>query len=104
MGQTAVIATSDRGLDLNSLGFEVPGWLRALLSGAEDPGDGLRPYTAEEADLLRRAFEFSYCLHQGQKRKSGDPYIAHPVAVATLLRELGGGCGDSGSGPFARCY
>jgi len=90
MGQTAVIATSDRGLDLNSLGFEVPGWLRALLSGAEDPGDGLRPYTAEEADLLRRAFEFSYCLHQGQKRKSGDPYIAHPVAVATLLRELGG--------------
>ncbi len=90
MGQTAVVATSDRGLDLNSLDFEAPGWLRALLSGSEDPGDGLRPYTPEEADLLRRAFEFSYCLHQGQKRKSGDPYIAHPVAVAGLLRDLGG--------------
>ncbi|MCJ2542743.1 RelA/SpoT family protein [Thermostichus vulcanus] len=90
MGQTAVVATSDRGLDLNSLDFEAPGWLRALLSGAVDPGDGLRPYTPEEADLLRRAFEFSYCLHQGQKRKSGDPYIAHPVAVAGLLRDLGG--------------
>ncbi|MEN9226752.1 MAG: bifunctional (p)ppGpp synthetase/guanosine-3',5'-bis(diphosphate) 3'-pyrophosphohydrolase [Thermostichus sp. HHBFW_bins_43] len=90
MGQTAVAATSGRGLDLNSLDFEVPGWLRALLAGAEDPGDGLRVYTPEEADLLRRAFEFSYCLHQGQKRKSGDPYIAHPVAVAGLLRDLGG--------------
>ncbi len=90
MGQTAVAATSDRGLDLNNLDFEVPAWLQALLSGATDLGDGLRPYTPEEADLLRRAFEFSYCLHQGQKRRSGEPYIAHPVAVAGLLRELGG--------------
>jgi len=29
-------------------------------------------------------------LHQGQYRKSGEPYICHPVAVAGLLRDLGG--------------
>ena len=40
--------------------------------------------------LVCRAFEFAYQLHKGQKRASGDPYIAHPVAVAGLLRSLGG--------------
>ena len=40
--------------------------------------------------LVCRAFEFAYQLHRGQMRASGDPYIAHPVAVAGLLRSLGG--------------
>jgi GTP diphosphokinase / guanosine-3',5'-bis(diphosphate) 3'-diphosphatase len=40
--------------------------------------------------LVCRAFEFAYQLHKGQKRASGEPYIAHPVAVAGLLRSLGG--------------
>lgn len=41
-------------------------------------------------DLVRRAFEFAYALHQGQKRASGEPYICHPIEVACLLRDLGG--------------
>lgn len=40
--------------------------------------------------LVCRAFEFAYQLHKGQMRASGDPYIAHPVAVAGLLRSWGG--------------
>jgi GTP diphosphokinase / guanosine-3',5'-bis(diphosphate) 3'-diphosphatase len=40
--------------------------------------------------LLASAFNFGYQLHQGQHRASGEPYIAHPVAVAGLLRDLGG--------------
>jgi GTP pyrophosphokinase len=44
----------------------------------------------EETNLVCRAFEFAYCLHQGQYRASGEPYICHPVAVAGLLRDLGG--------------
>ncbi|MGK7900521.1 MAG: bifunctional (p)ppGpp synthetase/guanosine-3',5'-bis(diphosphate) 3'-pyrophosphohydrolase [Hormoscilla sp.] len=40
--------------------------------------------------LICEAFEFAYQLHKGQNRKSGEPYISHPVAVAGLLRELGG--------------
>ncbi|NES96991.1 MAG: bifunctional (p)ppGpp synthetase/guanosine-3',5'-bis(diphosphate) 3'-pyrophosphohydrolase [Desertifilum sp. SIO1I2] len=43
-----------------------------------------------DRDLIRQAFEFAYQLHRGQYRKSGEPYISHPVAVAGLLRELGG--------------
>ena len=44
----------------------------------------------EDNDLICRAFTFAYDLHQGQYRKSGEPYIAHPIAVASLLHDLGG--------------
>ena len=43
----------------------------------------------EDLDLIQRAFTVAERSHQGQKRKSGDPYITHPVAVATILAELG---------------
>ncbi|GAA1121878.1 RelA/SpoT family protein [Citricoccus alkalitolerans] len=43
----------------------------------------------EDLDLIIRAFEVAEKAHAGQKRKSGDPYITHPVAVATILAELG---------------
>ena len=39
--------------------------------------------------LIERAFAVAATAHAGQKRKSGDPYITHPVAVATILAELG---------------
>jgi HD domain-containing protein len=39
--------------------------------------------------LLRRAYEVAAECHQGQFRKSGDPYISHPVMVATILAGLG---------------
>lgn len=43
----------------------------------------------EDLDLLQRAYAVAERQHQGQMRKSGDPYITHPVAVATILAELG---------------
>jgi GTP diphosphokinase / guanosine-3',5'-bis(diphosphate) 3'-diphosphatase len=39
--------------------------------------------------LLQRAYDVAEAKHDGQKRKSGDPYITHPLAVATILAELG---------------
>lgn len=39
--------------------------------------------------LLARAYLTAERLHEGQKRKSGDPYITHPLAVTTILAELG---------------
>ncbi|WP_246117294.1 RelA/SpoT family protein [Cellulomonas composti] len=38
---------------------------------------------------LERAYVVAERAHRGQLRKSGDPYITHPVAVATILAELG---------------
>lgn len=39
--------------------------------------------------LIERAYEVAAYHHRDQKRKSGDPYITHPLAVATILAELG---------------
>ena len=37
--------------------------------------------------LVERAFAFSENAHQGQFRKSGEPYITHPLAVASILSQ-----------------
>ncbi|WP_284439732.1 RelA/SpoT family protein [Cellulomonas xiejunii] len=44
-----------------------------------------------KADLsvIEQAYVVAEHAHRGQLRKSGDPYITHPVAVATILAELG---------------
>ncbi len=39
------------------------------------------------ADLLRRAYAYGAQMHDGQIRKSGEPYFTHPVAVAAILTE-----------------
>ncbi|WP_309616230.1 bifunctional (p)ppGpp synthetase/guanosine-3',5'-bis(diphosphate) 3'-pyrophosphohydrolase [Salinibacterium sp.] len=39
--------------------------------------------------LLERAYTAAEKAHRGQKRKSGEPYITHPVAVAQILADLG---------------
>ncbi len=39
--------------------------------------------------LLERAYNTAEHYHRGQLRKSGDPYITHPLAVTTILAELG---------------
>lgn len=38
--------------------------------------------------LLERAFEFGKKSHEGHKRLSGEPYITHPLAVASILADL----------------
>lgn len=43
----------------------------------------------EDIAFLERAYHVAERAHRGQFRKSGDPYITHPVSVATILAELG---------------
>ena len=42
-----------------------------------------------DADLLNRAYDTAERLHEGVFRKSGEPYITHPLAVATIAAEIG---------------
>lgn len=42
-----------------------------------------------DIELMRRAYAVAERCHQGQLRKSGEPYITHPVAVAQILADLG---------------
>ncbi|HYG31713.1 MAG TPA: bifunctional (p)ppGpp synthetase/guanosine-3',5'-bis(diphosphate) 3'-pyrophosphohydrolase, partial [Methylophilaceae bacterium] len=42
----------------------------------------------EDIEQVWTAYRFSAAAHEGQTRKSGDPYISHPVAVAGILADL----------------
>jgi GTP diphosphokinase / guanosine-3',5'-bis(diphosphate) 3'-diphosphatase len=41
-----------------------------------------------DLDLVRRAYDFASKAHEGQTRRSGDPYVTHPTAVAEIITEL----------------
>ncbi|MFC1638888.1 RelA/SpoT family protein [Patescibacteria group bacterium] len=49
----------------------------------------IRAYKPDaDLDLVRLAFDFAEEAHRGQRRKSGEPYIMHPLATAELLAEM----------------
>jgi len=51
--------------------------------------DRVRAYQpAADAEMIKRAYEYSSKAHTGQKRKSGDPYFVHPASVAGIITEL----------------
>ena len=42
----------------------------------------------EQVDKIQLAYQFSAEAHEGQKRKSGEPYIYHPLEVAYILGDM----------------
>lgn len=46
-------------------------------------------YKDYDTDLIGKAFDKAKELHEGQLRKSGEPYLIHPIAVAIILAQLG---------------
>src|SRR5438270_3129257 len=70
----------------------VPAW-----RSTPEPADDLEPLLAihrghqprAATELITKAYQVARAAHEGQVRRSGDPYIQHPLAVATILAELG---------------
>lgn len=51
--------------------------------------DKVRSYHDKaDTDLIHRAYVFAAKAHEGQMRKSGDPYFIHPVSVASIIAEM----------------
>ncbi|MCG8422012.1 MAG: bifunctional (p)ppGpp synthetase/guanosine-3',5'-bis(diphosphate) 3'-pyrophosphohydrolase [Proteobacteria bacterium] len=51
--------------------------------------DNIRTYhPSADLDTVRRAYEFAAEAHAGQTRRSGDPYVTHPLSVAGIITEL----------------
>ena len=46
-------------------------------------------FSPEEGEKIRRAYRFAAQAHQDQLRRSGEPYIMHPVAVACIIDQMG---------------
>ncbi len=48
-----------------------------------------RNHPRSDLSVIDRAYRIAHEAHEGQTRKSGEPYITHPVAVAKILADLG---------------
>ncbi|MFY1637333.1 RelA/SpoT family protein [Solwaraspora sp. WMMB335] len=46
-------------------------------------------HSSADVSVLRRGYQIADSMHAGQYRKSGDPYITHPLAVAEICADLG---------------
>lgn len=62
---------------------QVPKALGPLLSAVAEN------HPKADINIVLKAYRVAEKAHRGQTRKSGDPYITHPVAVATILAEIG---------------
>jgi GTP diphosphokinase / guanosine-3',5'-bis(diphosphate) 3'-diphosphatase len=45
-------------------------------------------HPSPDVEIVSRAYDYSVRAHEGQKRKSGDPYFIHPASVAGIITEL----------------
>ena len=47
-----------------------------------------RYHPSDDISMIEKAYKVAYSAHEGQKRKSGEPYIIHPLCVAIILADL----------------
>src|SRR5215471_19217224 len=44
--------------------------------------------SANDLEIVKKAYDYSLRVHAGQTRASGEPYLVHPLAVAQVLAEM----------------
>jgi len=59
-----------------------------LINNIQELMDLIKDKNYINAEKVMQAYEFAAALHEGQKRKSGEPYIVHPLSVAEIVLEL----------------
>jgi GTP pyrophosphokinase len=57
----------------------------ALAAFYDMMSSSLRTFTSEEVNIAHKAFLLAYEAHKGARRKSGEAYIMHPIAVAKIV-------------------
>ncbi|MEM7504883.1 MAG: bifunctional (p)ppGpp synthetase/guanosine-3',5'-bis(diphosphate) 3'-pyrophosphohydrolase [Pseudomonadota bacterium] len=68
---------------------KLPGMSARRRKGLQQLVETLEGYMpAEQIELVVKAYEFGAKAHDGQTRRSGEPYISHPVAVAQILADM----------------
>ena len=45
-------------------------------------------HAAADTDLIQKAYDYAARMHEGQLRKSGDPYFIHPVSVSDIIADM----------------
>ncbi len=61
----------------------------ALVTSVERLVSRYREHHDDDATLIRRAGLAAITAHEGQLRRTGDPYVTHPIAVADIVADLG---------------
>ena len=78
----AVLLSVDCRIASRSVTFFALGRAPVMLQ-AEQLIERIRTYQPSvDSDLIQRAYDYSFQMHAGQTRKSGQPYVVHPVSVA----------------------
>ena len=50
--------------------------------------NNIKSYNPDELETIKKAYDYADCMHKGQTRQSGEPYISHPLNVAYILSEM----------------
>ncbi|WP_369183073.1 bifunctional (p)ppGpp synthetase/guanosine-3',5'-bis(diphosphate) 3'-pyrophosphohydrolase [Streptomyces sp. Y1] len=101
-GQPTTVRQAGARRPLGELGLAAlgrAGRAALLATGRQPVPDALEPlvrvhrahHPQADLGLLARAYRLAEASHRGQKRKSGEPYITHPLAVTMILAQLGAG-------------
>ena len=61
----------------------------ALVASVERLVARYREHHDDDATIIRRAGLAAIAAHEGQLRRTGDPYVTHPIAVADIVADLG---------------